>query len=331
METIDQASRGSFTDALVGARDAANDNPGLHPNFAGFEKDQAVAREERGEPTEPYARPSEKAKTIPEPAEHKSFRATDKKLREDYLGWRKGITGEDEAPEAKAGEAQPEAKPEQKAETQPESPEEAARQNAAKAVQELDERLLGSVKPDDPAHETLSQFVEANKQHAAHPIVQGMKHLLVQASGRYAGEDLKAVAGNLMKLARQPFDATAEGYARHQVLGAAIGNTPNRADVLLFLAEPRNADIVRSMWNATPQAIGAAVHAISRDLMWMSPPSKQEQPSAPPETKANRPPSQVGGHASAPPDALEASSRKRDFRGVEAELTRRYVEKRGRF
>lgn len=260
--------------------------------------------------------------TIPEPAEHKAFRKTDKQLTDDFLAWRKGITGEDEAPEAKPADGK--AQPQQKAEPQPESPE----QQAARSVQELDQRLLSAVKPDDPAHEVFAGLVEANQQHAGHPVVQGTKALLLQAAGRYQGEELAAVAQNVLHIVRQPFDATREGYARHQTLGAAIANVPNGPDVLLFLSEPRNTSIVRAMWDSSPEAIGAAVHSISRDLLWANRTTKDEKPSAPPETRASRPPSEVGGRATAAPDPVESAGRNRDFRTFETAMSKRAVERR---
>lgn len=52
-----------------------------------------------------------------------------------------------------------------------------------------------------------------------------------------------------------------------------------------------------------------------------------EETPAKPQTRAPRPPSEAGGRAASPPDALEAAASANDFRAFEAESTRRQLAK----
>ncbi len=52
-----------------------------------------------------------------------------------------------------------------------------------------------------------------------------------------------------------------------------------------------------------------------------------EETPAKPKTQAPRPPSEAGGRAAAPPDALEAAAKANDFRNFKAEATRRQLAK----
>lgn len=52
-----------------------------------------------------------------------------------------------------------------------------------------------------------------------------------------------------------------------------------------------------------------------------------EEAPAKPKTQAPKPPSEAGGRAAAPPDALEAAAKANDFRSFKAESTRRQLEK----
>ncbi len=67
---------------------------------------------------------------------------------------------------------------------------------------------------------------------------------------------------------------------------------------------------------------------IADELAGKSEPAKVEVESpAKPRTQAPKPPSEAGGRAAAPPDALEAAAKAGDFRSFKAEATRRQLAK----
>jgi hypothetical protein len=65
---------------------------------------------------------------------------------------------------------------------------------------------------------------------------------------------------------------------------------------------------------------------ITEELEGKATPKAEEAP-AKPKTHAPRPPSEVGGKAAAPPDALESAAKANDFRSFKAEATRRALAK----
>ncbi len=65
---------------------------------------------------------------------------------------------------------------------------------------------------------------------------------------------------------------------------------------------------------------------IAEELKGNKTPVTEEAP-AKPRTQAPRPPSEVGGRAATPPDALEAAAKSNDFRSFSAEATRRQLAK----
>jgi hypothetical protein len=65
---------------------------------------------------------------------------------------------------------------------------------------------------------------------------------------------------------------------------------------------------------------------ITEELEGKATPKAEETP-AKPKTHAPRPPSEVGGKAAAPPDALESAAKANDFRSFKAEATRRALAK----
>jgi hypothetical protein len=65
---------------------------------------------------------------------------------------------------------------------------------------------------------------------------------------------------------------------------------------------------------------------ITEELEGKNTPIVEETP-AKPKTQAPKPPSEAGGRAAAPPDALDAAAKANDFRAFKAEATRRQLAK----
>lgn len=71
--------------------------------------------------------------------------------------------------------------------------------------------------------------------------------------------------------------------------------------------------------------VDVAIDRAAKEVKKAEKEPEPEKPSAPPETKASKPPSEVGGRATAAPDQLESATKNRDFRTFEQEMTRRYT------
>lgn len=66
---------------------------------------------------------------------------------------------------------------------------------------------------------------------------------------------------------------------------------------------------------------------ISQELDGKTAAKIEVEPPAKPKTQAPKPPSEAGGRAAAPPDALESAAKANDFRSFKAEATRRQLAK----
>jgi hypothetical protein len=66
---------------------------------------------------------------------------------------------------------------------------------------------------------------------------------------------------------------------------------------------------------------------IADELSKKGEPAKTEEPPVKPRTQAPKPPSEAGGRAAAPPDALESAAKANDFRSFKTEANRRAIAK----
>lgn len=106
------------------------------------------------------------------------------------------------------------------------------------------------------------------------------------------------------------FPMNREGFARYQVLGKALGEVVNREDVLYFLSRPENSEIAFKMQSADAHKIAAVVHTISAELRFGR---QHSAASEAPKPRAPKPPTEVGGRGTAPPDEEKEALRTNDF------------------
>ena len=102
-------------------------------------------------------------------------------------------------------------------------------------------------------------------------------------------------------------------------------------DILFTLgSEPAELAKFVKMAKETPgkalRYIALTESLIAEELAGKTAKSAEETP-AKPKTQAPKPPSEAGGRAAAPPDALESAAKTNDFRSFKAEATRRALAK----
>ena len=116
---------------------------------------------------------------------------------------------------------------------------------------------------------------------------------------------------------------------------AAIKQLLNESEVLpdiLFTLGSDPAELAKfvKMAKETPgnaiRYIALTESLIAEELEGKATPKAEETP-AKPKTQAPKPPSEVGGRAAAPPDALESAAKTNDFRSFKAEANRRALAK----
>jgi hypothetical protein len=133
------------------------------------------------------------------------------------------------------------------------------------------------------------------------------------------------------------FDETVVPFVNNLLADASIPNNVKRrlnnskvfADLAFVLAgDPKFMDLAKDEDDGITYIV-LSESLIKEELAGKSKPKGEEKPESPakPQTAAPKPPSEVGGRAASPGDALESAAKANDFRSFKAEANRRALAK----